>query len=102
VPRCEHCGFPLKPNVVLFGESVRDIEAINHFIAGCDLLLVIGTSAQVFPAAALPSMVWQNGGKLFEFNREPALEGTGRPGNFFFQGDVVQTLPLLAKACREG
>jgi NAD-dependent deacetylase len=100
VPRCKHCGFPLKPNVVLFGESVRDIEAINHFIAGCDLLLVIGTSAQVFPAAGLPSMVRQNGGRLFEFNREPALSGT-RPGDFFFQGDVVQTLPMLTKACRE-
>ena len=55
VPRCEHCGFPLKPNVVLFGETVRDLEAINDFIKDCDLLLVIGTSAQVYPAAALLS-----------------------------------------------
>jgi NAD-dependent deacetylase len=100
VPHCDHCGFPLKPNVVLFGESVRDIEAIREFIAGCDLLLVIGTAAQVFPAAALPSMVRQNGGRIFEFNRESALEGTSRSGDFFFQGDVVKTLPLLAKACR--
>lgn len=101
VPRCARCGFPLKPNVVLFGEAVRDIEAIHEFIAGCDLLLVIGTSAQVFPAAALPSIVRQNGGHIFEFNREPTLEGKARPGDFFFQGDVAQTLPMLAKACRE-
>lgn len=99
VPRCEHCGFPLKPNVVLFGEPVRDIDAIHRFIAGCDLLLVIGTSAQVFPAAALPTTVRQHGGRIFEFNREPVLAETARPGDFFFQGDVVHTLPMLAKAC---
>jgi len=101
VPRCARCGFPLKPNVVLFGEAVRDLEAIHEFIADCDLLLVIGTSAQVYPAAALPSLVRHNGGRIFEFNREPALEGRTRPGDVFFPGDVVHSLPALVKACRE-
>jgi len=105
VPCCPHCGFPLKPNVVLFGESVRDIEAIYEFIVDCDLLLVIGTSAQVYPAAALPSMVRDRGGRIFEFNREQALSSanfgtTARSADFFFQGDVGLTLPLLVKACR--
>lgn len=105
VPRCPHCGFPLKPNVVLFGESVRGIEAIDAFIADCDLLLVIGTSAQVYPAAALPSMVRDHGGRIFEFNREQALSfaeygTTARSADFFFQGDVGATLPMLVKACR--
>lgn len=99
VPHCILCGYPLKPNVVLFGEAVRDLEAIHAFIADCDLLLVVGTSAQVYPAAALPSMVRQNGGSIFEFNREAALGGPSRPGDLFFQGDVVHTLPALAKAC---
>ncbi len=99
IPRCALCGYPLKPNVVLFGEAVRDLEAIHAFIADCDLLLVIGTSAQVYPAAALPSMVRQNGGCIFEFNREAALDSPSRPGDLFFQGDVVHTLPALAKAC---
>jgi len=100
VPSCVACGFPLKPNVVLFGEAVRDLEAIHQFIADCDLLLVIGTSAQVYPAAALPALVRQNGGRIFEFNRERALAGPARPGDRFFQGDVVRTLPALAEACR--
>ncbi|MBV5317025.1 MAG: NAD-dependent deacylase [Desulfobulbaceae bacterium] len=104
VPRCQHCGFPLKPNVVLFGEAVRDFDAIHNFIADCDLLLVIGTSAQVYPAAALPAMVRNNGGRIFEFNREPAVSPedysqTGRPDDFFFQGDVGLTLPMFVKAC---
>lgn len=104
VPRCPHCGFPLKPNVVLFGEAVRDIEAIYDFIVDCDLLLVIGTSAQVYPAAGLPAMVRQNGGRILEFNREHALSSSefgggasSRPENLFVQGDVTRTLPLLVK-----
>lgn len=104
VPRCQQCGFPLKPNVVLFGEAVRDLEAIHAFIAACDLLLVIGTSAQVYPAAALPAIVRNNGGRIFEFNREPTLSPedhgiTQHPGDFLFQGDVGLTLPMLAEAC---
>lgn len=103
VPRCSRCGFPLKPNVVLFGEDVREIEAIQVFIADCDLLMVIGTSAQVYPAASLPAMVHRRGGSLFEFNREQVLSsslGNNTGANdFFFQGDAHISLPLLARAC---
>lgn len=107
IPTCPHCGFPLKPNVVLFGEAVRDLEAIHHFIADCDLLLVIGTSAQVYPAAALPALVRRNGGHIFECNREQTLSSSeydvsARSDDFFFQGDAGVTLPLLATACQQG
>ncbi|MGE4560482.1 MAG: NAD-dependent deacetylase [Desulfobulbus sp.] len=103
IPLCEQCNSPLKPNVVLFGESVRNLEAIHEFVADCDLLLVIGTSAQVYPAAALPTLVRENGGCLFEFNRESVLPeyGHGRSSTTedrFFAGDVVQTLPRLVEA----
>lgn len=100
IPHCAACGFPLKPNVVLFGEAVRDLEAIHACIAGCDLLLVIGTSAQIYPAAALPSQLRRHGGRIMEFNREAALRAVTGPGDFLFQGDVLQTLPALAAACR--
>lgn len=104
IPLCGHCARPLKPNVVLFGESVRDLEAIYEFVADCDLLLVVGTSAQVYPAAALPAQVRQGGGCLFEFNREPVLPAYGRgqassAGHWFFAGDVAKTLPRLLHAC---
>jgi NAD-dependent deacetylase len=101
VPLCTHCSFPLKPNVVLFGEAVRELEAIHQFVADCDLLLVIGTSAQVYPAAALPAMVRQRGGRIVECNREPALSVAGSVRtDCFLQGDVVHTLPMLVAACR--
>jgi len=100
-PRCAACDFPLKPNVVLFGEAVRDLDAIHACLADCDLLLVIGTSAQVYPAAALPALVRQGGGRIMEFNREPALRNLTGRGDFLFQGDVLHTLPALVAACSQ-
>ncbi len=100
IPRCAHCAAPLKPNVVLFGEAVRDLEAIHTFVADCDLLLVIGTSAQVYPAAGLPSLVRQNGGRLVECNRESVLALSTRV-DYFLSGSVEQSLPALVEACRK-
>lgn len=99
MPHCEHCGAPLKPNVVLFGESVRHLEAIHAFVADCDLLLVIGTSAQVYPAAALPTLVRQHGGRIVECNRESVLHRTGQ-ANILLAGAVEEALPQLVAACR--
>ncbi len=96
VPTCRSCDFPLKPNIVLFGEAVRNLEEVNAFISECDLLLVIGTSAQVYPAAGLPAIVKRNGGILFEFNRQPAL-GHGL-SDYFFAGDLGVTLPMFGRA----
>jgi NAD-dependent deacetylase len=103
VPRCESCAFPLKPNVVLFGEPVRKLAEIEELINQCDLLLVAGTSAQVYPAAGLVPAVKDNGGVIFEFNREQVLGQHGFGGmsvltDYFFPGDVAMTLPLLRRA----
>lgn len=99
VPVCSECSYPLKPNIVLFGEAVRSLEEINTFVSECDLLLVIGTSAQVYPAASLPLLVKQHGGKIFEFNMEPALiHGIA---DYFFAGDLGKTLPAFRRAVNQ-
>ena len=103
VPCCEKCDFPFKPNVVLFGEPVRALAEIEDLIEQCDLLLVAGTSAQVYPAAGLVPAVKNNGGTIFEFNREQVLGRHGFGGmspmtDYFFAGDVAETLPLLCRA----
>jgi NAD-dependent deacetylase len=98
VPTCAACSAPLKPDIVLFGEAVRSLNAIHAFIADCDLLLVIGTSAQVYPAAGLPALVRHNGGTIFEFNREPALDRGLGLTRYFFAGDVGISLPAFGKA----
>ena len=103
VPACNHCQSLLKPNVVLFGENVRNLEAIEALFLACDLLLVIGTSAQVYPAAGLPVLVKENGGLIYEFNQEPALStheyaDTTAFADYFFAGDLAVTLPLFGRS----
>ncbi|MDR3088566.1 MAG: NAD-dependent deacylase [Desulfobulbaceae bacterium] len=98
MPRCPHCGQALKPNIVLFGETVRALDAIQSLIAACDLLLVIGTSAKVYPAAALPTIVRQQGGLIYEFNLEPALSTISE---YCFQGDLTDTMSRFGQAALE-
>lgn len=103
IPECELCHYPFKPNVVLFGEAVRSLDEIQALISNCDLLLVIGTSANVYPAAGIPESVKQRGGKIYEFNKEQALSSSGFSGHtpftdYFFKGDLGHTLPLFGDA----
>jgi NAD-dependent deacetylase len=66
LPRCGSCGGALKPAITFFGEAlpVRALEAAEREAAGADLLLVLGTSLTVFPAAGLPHLTLRNGGKI--------------------------------------
>ncbi len=107
IPLCIGCSYPLKPNVVLFGEAVRSIEKIHKTISSCDLLLVIGTSAQVHPAAALPGQVKQHGGLVYEFNLESSLTDHNSYANnpladYFFEGDLSMSLPKFKDSVLAG
>ena len=75
-PYCE-CGGVLKPNTVLFGEQLPEgaLETAYHESATCKLMLVIGTSAVVQPAASLPVLAQQKGAKIVEVNIESAFPG---------------------------
>lgn len=68
-PLCGVCGKPLRPNVVLFGDAMADdyFLALDHLSAGCDLMLVAGTSLTVHPVAELPRFAE----KLVIINMEP-------------------------------
>lgn len=54
VPKCEKCGGTVKPDVVLYEENLDDNEVGGavRAIAGADLLIVVGTSLAVYPAAS--------------------------------------------------
>lgn len=68
---CE-CGGMVRPDVVWFGESLP-IETINlafEAVQKCQLLLSIGTSAQIYPAAQLPIEAQGNGAYVIEINPE--------------------------------
>ena len=102
VPTCAGCGYPLKPNLVLFEEPVRNLDLIWALVRETDLMLVAGTSGEVAPASLLPEQVLSRGGSLVEMNLEPT-ELTDRglgPCGCFVQGSLGTTLPLLASAVR--
>ena len=75
-PYCD-CGGVLKPNTVLFGEQLPQgaLETAYHESTSCKLMLVIGTSAVVQPAASLPVLAQQKGAKIVEVNIERAFPG---------------------------
>ncbi|MFC2171347.1 NAD-dependent deacetylase [Acidobacteriota bacterium] len=103
IPSCGRCDYPLKPNVVLFGEGVRDMDRIQEVIETCDALIVTGTSAEVYPAAGLPAIVHENGGKVFEFNVEETNLTRGgllsqAVTDYFFPGKAGDTLPEFVNA----
>jgi NAD-dependent deacetylase len=51
---CQGCGGVLKPDIVFYGEQVHRYAEAEAAIKECDLLLVLGTSLTVYPAALLP------------------------------------------------
>ena len=69
IPRCD-CGGIVKPNVVLYEESLNSntIEAAVDAITGADLLIVAGTSLTVYPAAGLIN--YYRGNRMVLINRD--------------------------------
>jgi NAD-dependent deacetylase len=69
---CASCGEHLRPDVVLFGEMLPTgaFERAAEAAAKCELCIVIGTSALVYPAASLPEIAKANGAFLCEINPE--------------------------------
>jgi NAD-dependent deacetylase len=65
VPRCD-CGEPLKPDVTLFGELLDEhaMTRSSALAAGADLMLCVGSSLEVYPAAGLPELTLQAGGRI--------------------------------------
>ena len=72
-PPCPQCGALLRPDVVWFGEPLDAamLARAEDAFARADIALVVGTSAVVYPAAALPYATIERGGRVIEFNVEP-------------------------------
>jgi NAD-dependent deacetylase len=78
-PRCPGCDGILRPDVVLYGETLPEDawQAAAAAMTACDLLLVVGTSGVVYPANALPSLAARAGAVVAEINPdETALTPT--------------------------
>jgi len=73
MPLCPKCGRVLKPAITFFGESLP-AEALRQAVTEAqqaDLMLVLGTSLTVFPAASIPDYTLRNNGKIVIVNDMP-------------------------------
>ena len=72
IPLCK-CGGVYKPDITFFGESLPEeaFTASQSLAIKSDVFLVLGTSLTVFPAAGLPRLTLQAGGKVFIVNAQP-------------------------------
>jgi len=67
MPGCE-CGGMTRPDVVMFGESVQQLNPSFRAAMGCEAMLVLGTSGVVYPAGEVPHRAKQAGAKVIEVN----------------------------------
>ena len=97
-PPCPRCGAPLRPDVVWFGETLptEAFQAASEAARACDLFLSVGTSSLVYPAAALPLEVLENGAVLVEVN--PDETPLSAHADQILRGPAGEMLPRLVEA----
>jgi NAD-dependent deacetylase len=94
LPRCSLCGGPARPDFVAFGERLHGFEEAERLAEECRVMLVVGTSGEVWPAAALPERASSAGARVVEIG----------PGATFIRADLRvdgpagSVLPVLADA----
>jgi NAD-dependent deacetylase len=93
-PRCA-CGALLRPGVVWFGEMLPEgaIERATTAVLKSDVFLVVGTSAQVFPAAGLIPLAIQRGATVIEIN--PEETDFSQDVTFALRGPAAEMMPKL-------
>ena len=100
-PNCPFCTDYVRPGVVWFGEMLPEQEMFEAWRAAecCDVLLVIGTSGVVYPAAELPALARRRGARVIEVNvEESALSSIAE---IVLIGPSGAVLPNLLAAMRK-
>lgn len=102
LPHCPSCKTELlRPGVVWFGEPLDEemLSGIDDWIAAAriDVMIVVGTSGQVHPAAAYVNQAKRRGARVVLINPDPeSLPKSGLgPDDFWFTEDAATILPQL-------
>jgi NAD-dependent deacetylase len=103
-PRCR-CGRELKLDVVHFKEPIPSdvMEDAERETIQCDMVLVCGTSAVVYPFASLPRLARSNRKpemRIVEMNAEPTALTDERVSDYLIQGMTGEVLPCILEAVR--
>jgi NAD-dependent deacetylase len=100
-PICEKCKRALKPDVVFFGEGIpfQAMIRANEEAERCRVMLIIGTSGVVYPAAEIPYTSKSSGAIIVEINPEQT-PFTSSITDYFLKGAASDVLPKIL-ACIE-
>lgn len=97
-PMCRRCGGVVKPDTVMFGEPIPRavLDACFAEAARCDVMLLVGTSGTVKPAAQMPLLARERGAQIIEVNPEPT--GLTAAADIVVRGPADELLPRIAAA----
>lgn len=99
VSRCTKCGGPCRLDVVGFGEPVQDMGLAMSEAKEADVLLILGTSGMVYPAAYIPEHAKKGGARIIEINATgtyfPDLADVG------IVGKAGEVLPLIVERAKD-
>jgi len=101
-PRCPRCSSLLKPDVVFFGEPIpweAQAKSLRES-KSCDLVLAIGTSAVVYPAASIPMTAKESGAIVVEINKEPTPLTDGI-SDYLICGSAGEIVPALVEEVKQ-
>ncbi|RME43137.1 MAG: NAD-dependent protein deacylase [Chloroflexi bacterium] len=98
MPICPQCENVMKPDVVLFGEPLpeREIVRAQEEALHSDVMLVVGSSLEVMPAADLPALAVRSGSRLIIVNL--SMTPYDYLADVVIHGDVAEVLPALVEA----
>ncbi len=99
MPQCE-CGGRYRPDFVAFGEAVQDLRESTEEARTCRVMLVLGTSGVVYPAASLPGYAKEAGATIIEVN--PKRTALTHIADIFLEGPTGEVLPRIAEEVRRG
>jgi NAD-dependent deacetylase len=103
MPRCPACGAALKPAVTFFGESLpaAPLREAAAEAQEADLMLVLGTSLTVNPAASLPLHTLRRGGRIVIVNKQPTPLDARAWMRFQDLEEVFTDIKALLEQCRQ-
>lgn len=97
-PDCSYCGDLVRPGVVWFGEQLpaREIEGAWAASQQCDVMIVVGTSGIVYPAAHLPYVAQDANGTIVDIN--PEQDALSAMADIYIQGTSSNIVPRILDA----
>jgi NAD-dependent deacetylase len=98
-PLC-HCGGFLKPATVSFGQNLRpaDLEQATEVARDCDLVVALGSTLSVYPAASFPLLAAQRGVPYVIINRGPTDHDHEPSVSLRLDGSLAEIFPPAVKA----